>query len=308
MPIRKVHFYELRDEFGQSLPAPYDATTALRNISMLDVTAGEAYLEVADQTLLGRVIDVDPPFKALYRIRREDLPSMEVGGQITDLQLAEDAGLAEGIHIRFFPQSVVGILYNHFGPRPTRVADYLNQRSGLGDRVSLHPLIRTDIVGALQQYRDITILDMSVPVGEIDVIEQRDRGLASALQAAEQIATMRNIELRVRLDRAPGVTNRVRDLITRLFRRGATDSFRRLKIKGLNTETGKREWFDILAERITVEVEVETRTHESRTVADASARTAIGDAYNAVSGAITEALRRGLDQDIGQGHGQGDGA
>lgn len=291
MPERKIHFYRITDQLGQPLATPFDARPALQAVDELDFAAGEAHMETADgQVLLGKSLEYQQaqvPFMALYRIRREDLPSLETTGEIEDLELDADAGLAEGIHAAFFAESVVGIMYNHFGPRAGRVPQYLNARAGIDPRIAVQPLIRPEIMQKVNQLSDITIVEIDAPIAMLDLIRESNEGLASALGAARRIATPQRVSLRVRFQRNnEGITQRIRELIGQLVNDGRLHAFNKLKIKGLNEMNDEREWIDILSERITVTADVVTRSDESRTIADESARQAIGDAYAASADAI----------------------
>jgi hypothetical protein len=298
MPTRKVHFYRIVDPVGTPLPDAFRARAAAQTLRGLDVAAGEAHFETADDvTLLGATIHDEatrPPCLALYQIRRTDLPSVERRGQILDLDLAADAGLAEGVHVCFFPRNVVGFLYNHFGPRISRLADYLNHKLDLDPQITFQPLIRSDVMRTLQQMRDLTILELEVPAPHIELFDEANQSLAGALRAAQDVAGLRRVGLRLKLERreAAGVTQRVREMLAGFIRDGRLDAFSRLKVLGYNTSSDQREWLDLLAERLVMEREVQARSEASRTISDTSADIAIRDAHREAEQEIIEILGR----------------
>lgn len=297
MPERTVHFYRIVDELGDELPHDFASHNVVGTLEALDPHAGDAHQTTSDgRRLFGRVLD-NPPngphFLSLYEIRHSDLPSIERGGDIEDLDLVADAGLAEGIHACFFPRSVVGILYNHYGPRSNRLADYMNHKANLAPKIALQPLIRADVLAQLEDLKQINLLDLKVPVSEAALLQQNHRGLYSTIMSAQQLATSRSVVLALGLDRRnEDATNGVKRLIRSLVQRGRAGSFDRLKVRGVNRWTESSEMIDILAEKIAVKKEVRTRSDESRTVADDSAREAIGNAYAQSADAIDQSLGR----------------
>jgi hypothetical protein len=63
-------------------------------------------------------------------VQRNALPLAEAGGQLTDLNLADDAGIYEVSHLCIFPDGIVGVEFNFYGPRPSRLAPYLHRSVG----------------------------------------------------------------------------------------------------------------------------------------------------------------------------------
>ena len=59
------------------------------------------------------------------QIRRTGLPQLEQAGTVSDLKIADNAGLVEAVHVVFFPDNIVGADFNFYGPRLSRLGYYL---------------------------------------------------------------------------------------------------------------------------------------------------------------------------------------
>ena len=132
---RKIHFYRALlaglDEDGS--PTPFDPATALHHIDQLDFSPEGRYLDIGDTTLCCWVRRADPPQKFRFgHIRRTGLPLVEIrGGRLDDLEIPDDSGLVEVIHVVVFENGIIGADFNFYGPRVGRLA-----RTIRGDRDS----------------------------------------------------------------------------------------------------------------------------------------------------------------------------
>ena len=117
MPHRRVHFYRAfcgRDE--NHTPLPFDAQQALSEVGQLDFFDEEngAYFDLADGDLAFCLVDrLEAPQQVrITRSRRSHLPPVERGGELDDLNIPGDAGLAEESFMMFFENNIVGAVYN----------------------------------------------------------------------------------------------------------------------------------------------------------------------------------------------------
>lgn len=92
----------------------------------------------------------DYPSLRFCRIRRSSFPLIENAGNIRDLVINPEEGLLEPIHVVFFPHNIVGVEYNHFGPRISRLGDYLLSKTTIDyPTVRFEALIRDDVIQQL---------------------------------------------------------------------------------------------------------------------------------------------------------------
>ena len=114
-----------------------------------------------------------PQSLKFYAIRRTDLPSLDSGtGTIGDLALKATEGLAEAVHLRFFPNNVVGFEAFFYGPRIGRVEDFLNERcaDALGAPVRLRQMLRGDIIERALKFDDIRVFHVKIDPSQESVM------------------------------------------------------------------------------------------------------------------------------------------
>jgi hypothetical protein len=285
---RKVQFYRLRPaEPDEQLP-PLRA----EHLAMISrhEQAGTAHFASEDgRVLLGRALHNDSRLSmALYLIRYDELPARERQGKVEALNLADDEGLAEPIHVVFHSGYVIGVLYNHYGPRPSRLADYLNNKCGLS--VAVEPIIRLDGVSILDRFTDVRRVHLRINDEHLGELQPEQR----LFDSAHALSLLGGGPVEVALAFAPaareGATDMWKALLGRLLSGPARASVERAKVWGYDPETGRVESLDLLSHRIEVEREVERARERGRVVADHAAVTAILDAYQLVESEIRKAM------------------
>ena len=238
---RKIHFYLANsgaDQTGRSLP--FDARTVLPHLDNLPFAEDGRYLPVADGVVT--CCWVDParqhPRMRLASIRRSALPLVEQGGALQPLTIPTTSGLAEQIHIVFFPRNIVGAELNFYGPRISRLETYLANRgpSTLGP-VTFEPLLRQDVAEQLERLRDIRLFRLKIRSTYAATVARADASLGRAFQAAAEAGGAYDLE--VILSPKPYSRGRLNErllgTVRRLLRRpDLREESSRFLVKGLN--------------------------------------------------------------------------
>ena len=100
----------------------------------------------------------------LDKVRRDDVPSVgDPKGNRTRLALAEGSALLEPTYIAFLSDNVVAVV-NGNGPRPKRLAEYINQKFSAG--VSLEPVLRGNYDTILRDMQ-ISRIDIAIPADRV---------------------------------------------------------------------------------------------------------------------------------------------
>jgi hypothetical protein len=189
---RSIHFFRMDGGASEGgVPIGVDLAPALQKLdglSFRDSTTGGRYVTAGDADLCAWVDHVGGTSKIRFaNVRRNALPQAEAGGELTDLVLAEGAGICEVSHLCIFAGGIVGAEFNFYGPRPGRLATYL--RRVVGDdcpEFTLEALLRQDVADLLQRKRSVRKLSLNVRGSYINVISQADASLGAALRAAER--------------------------------------------------------------------------------------------------------------------------
>lgn len=120
-------------------------------------------------------------------VRKNALPQSELGGKLKDLRLAEDEGICETAHLCFFPESIIGVEFNYFGPRVQRLPQYLS-RVVRADKFAMEALLRDDMAEQLGRKMALRRLTLRVRRSYIAQIAEADKSLGDALAAAERVS------------------------------------------------------------------------------------------------------------------------
>ena len=259
---RNIQFFRVfvgLSESGEWLP--FDPRPALTIIAHL-VSTLEWYEEEND----GNALCLLPlgfrgpyPVARFCRTRRTGIPDQERMGAISDLDLEEDAGLLESIHVVFLPDNVIGAEYNHYGPRISRLARYMHTKARDGQpRPTIGPVIRANPADQLDRLAELHSIEVAVvPSGAqaIEQVQQAPRGLQEAVSSLSRISPSpgslqlvyrptRDSESSFLQEMASGLKSLLGD---ETFRRGTS----KMKVEGRRTSGSSLETLDLLQDEIT---------------------------------------------------------
>jgi len=248
---RKIHFYRtepITDLDGS--PEEFDARAALRQIGELSFEEGDRYLNVEDGQAIACWPEQGsgPPRLRLGTVRRSALPQIERVGRLRQLRVPAGSGLLEAVHVVFFPRGIVGVDFNFYGPRLSRLAEYF-ARKGMGGHVEFAPLLRQDVAEQLEDLRDIRMLRLRARVGLAPAMSRASRSLSDAFEAAQRVGQVDDVELvirsRPRSRRSLG--DRVFNGVKRLARTPQVrEEASKFIVRGLSEESGRVQEIDVL--------------------------------------------------------------
>lgn len=284
MPQRRVYFYRVsvgRDAHHRSIP--FDAPVAFDEVGQLsffDEDNGR-YLDAGDGDLACCWVDRlrSPQQVRIARSRRRHLPPVERAGNLEDLEIPDDAGLAEQSFLVFFPNDVVGCIYNSFSPRVSVMRRYIRDRcSDNFQGVEFEPLLRQDALEKLERFQEVRLVELRILRSYRDQVERASPTLARALEAAEELAAAEQVTITLQ----PGPYGRGwlrRSLLTPLKRlarrRDLREGVTHFRVKGLDGESGTLDDIDVLKDQLVVFKDVELADMRSATLAAGSAYAAI---------------------------------
>ncbi len=286
---RKIYFYRAyigTDEGG--CPLNFDPKPALAKIGSLGFTDDDAgrYEFDADGNalcLINHPGNSNPTIR-FCRVRRTGLPQIERRGNITNLNLAANTGLLEAVHVVFFPNNIVGSEYNHFGPRLSKLGNYLHEKSGKAiPRAIFRPILQGDAAKQLERLGEVRVLDMSIRPNFIKTVRQADESLGDAFNANAQVVDgLESVQLVIKLQKEgrQGALGRfispLRTLLDGDKLRQNTD---RLQLRGRCVDTDRVETIDLLKDRLISTKRIVRMNERSRALDPESAFQTIDQAY-----------------------------
>jgi hypothetical protein len=284
---RKIFFYRAdagQDQAGR--PRPYDPVPVLQQIDALRWDPNGRYWDVGD----GRaaVCWVDSlslrPAIRFGITRRSGLPQVEDHGQLAGLPIPPTSGLAEVIHVVFFPQNIAAAEFNFYGPRMSRLAGYLAVKaSHIGPRVAFEPLLRLDVRQQLGRLSDVRLLELKIHAPYSDTVKAANKDLGAAFDAAARAGNAEEVTIIL----SPKARSR-RQLSSRLLRtvrrlavkRDLREEALRFRVRGLDELTERVETVDILRDELISTKRIVRADDKSRALDATSAYEAIQEAYD----------------------------
>ena len=285
---RKIYFFraDMGDDEGGK-PLTFDPSPALSVISSLPFTNdddGAYQSDVDGNALCLKSHSGDFKRVRFYRVRRTGLPQLEKAGQISDLNLDIETGLLEAIHIVFFPDNIVGSEYNHYGPRVSRLGNYLHTKSnGAVPMPAFRPLLRGDAAKQLDRLTEIRLFDISIRPSFADFVRQADKSLADAFDAnAQMLSDQETVQLVIKPQRGSRhaalqkFLNPFKELIGAVEFHQAVDRF---QLRGKCEDTNCVETIDLLKDQLISTIKIVRLNERSRALDPDSAFEAVREAY-----------------------------
>jgi hypothetical protein len=293
---RSIHFYRIdtgADDGGRPLPLDVDALlNDLDGRPWQHVTDGGRYVNIQDGDALAAWVDrggEEPigdftPLRLRFdRLRRNAIPQTELGGKLTSVRLSEHGSLSEVSHLLFLPNSLLGVEFNFFGPRASRLPDYLQRIAGSSEpSFAVEQLLRSDVADVLDQQRGLRVFDLQVRPSYAASVADASASLSAALTAARQVGDPTVVGVYLQADpkkRSNTLGRSVLMLARNLARRpDLRDNSSRFKVRSIGPD-GQMQTLDLLADQLLTTRKVTALGARSRAVNSESAYAAIRSAY-----------------------------
>lgn len=296
--VRKIFFYRIyagRNLAGE--PRPYDAKKVLEAIRGLDFKTDAAYMkDEGGYEICCLVDEISSLQKVRFcKINNDDLPQIFHQGNLADLEIPEEYGLAECVHLVFFPENIVGLEYNYRGPGLARISEYLHKKSqNASPQVpEFEQLVERDAIEKLKHMRIVRKFRLKVRESLFSSAEQADQSLAEAFRAARELGHPKEIELILSVGHAgreESLGSRVINLAQTIIRlKDMNNDVISGEIKG-RSDTGKPEVVDLLSAKLVAEKAIPRRGGRTSAPHRDLVYAAIEEAYNDFKDQFPDAL------------------
>jgi len=214
-------------------------------------------------------------------IRRSGFPLLDTRGCLTPIQAAVDAGLAEVTHFLYTKDGLLAVEYNHFGPRPSRVAHYIHSMFPEDcPAFSFDPVVRSDALAQLQRMSGLKVAEFRVP-SEVLAAVPKPNALLTQLHEMADATGSTTLQLTLRVARTgtlaeDTVKEASRSLAKEAAREGAPAAIR---VKGFDPEMNRLDVVDLLNGRLYSVQEIARASETSGALDDGSAYSALSTAY-----------------------------
>lgn len=283
---RKIYFYRSNIGTGKNgKPKLFDPAPIIHHINTLSFHDNSRYLSSSDGSISCCWVENTTPRHKLKlgSVRRSGLPQLEQDGNLSPLDIPEDSGLVEQIHVVFFSNNIVGAEFNFYGPRIHRLAHYfIDKANHLCRNVVFAPLLKQDTAEQLAKITEVRLFRLKIRDSYIKIVEKADRDLGSAFEAAKKVGGAGELEIILKPTAysrgwlSPKILKTIKKLS--LFNDIQSEA-RQFTIKGLNGETGNIDSIDLLNDQLIAKKKILCVDERSRALDSLSAFAAIEEAY-----------------------------
>jgi len=301
---RKIYFFRANvgnDEGGA--PLQFDPRPALRRVKGLPFTPEGRYLEIQDgQALCCWPVAIASESKLLLgTIRRHGFPQIEKAGAFRALRVPVAAGLVEPIQVMFFRRNIVGCVFNFYGPRMSRLAEYFAEKAdGQAKQVQFDPLLRQDVLDQLDRLADVRLLQLKIRRPFVETVRRAERSLGDAFAAAQEAGSADEVEIILKMAgrRGQSLADRLRSGIARLARNARTrQEAQKFVVRGFDEELGHVETIDVLKDQFIAESAIVRVNERSRALDRDSAFEAIAKAHAELRDQLESAASVALNEE-----------
>lgn len=243
---RKVYFFRLADyaEFHPKLEQCFE------EIGKLPFNDQGRYLSTSsDDTVLAVFVTSHKyPIKIQFgRIKRSDLPMVEKAGEISALQIEQEAGIIDWSHIVIFSDGIVAAEFNRDAPRIARLSEYLafKTRGIIENSPRFLPLFQRAVLEELENFDEVSILEIEALTSDADAIAEADKNLGAAFNACRRAGKIKKTKIVLKSVRERD--NDLKGLARRLFRSSASREALTV-LKATGRSNGGRKPLDMLEE------------------------------------------------------------
>lgn len=290
---RRVHFYRIdagNDDAGK--PLSYNTREVLKHLNGLS-WKDKHWQESADVGT-GCVIDacLKPPYcMRLLNLRYADLPLVEEAGKLKPLKIPAGAGLAEACHVVWFKDNIIGVEFNFYAPRASKLPGYFNKKAKeITMPFGVERLVRTDVLERLMSMKDVTLFRLKVRPSFAEQIATKNDSLGGAFEAASKAGNVAYVDIILR-----SAKNKVlgKDLLALpkelLGMEDLDEGALAFEVAGIRKD-GDRDRINLLSDKLVASVTVSKLTDKSRAVDSKSCYDAIKRAYNGLKDELKRAV------------------
>jgi hypothetical protein len=286
---KRVFFYEVHVNGGRVRRADdFDFPRLMRAIGSLPYSEDARYEPDEDDSVVSCFVDT-PTNVRFGRIRRSNLPSIADGANLTNLNVAPEAGLFECSHVVYCAMGILGAEFNNYAPRiSSRLASYIQRIADFDGRIEILPIARGTPLQAFRRMRDLRALTIKVATSEAAQLREAGGGLIANLTRAARDVDF--LEFTLSLERGGGALGNeiVQSIASLLAMPNVRESVEKLAVRGYVQGKSTLDTVDLLRDELVVSKQFLRESLRSKTLDTEDAYQKVVEAYDE----IREMIRR----------------
>jgi hypothetical protein len=292
---RKIRFYRTVPtviDGVEQVFSPVDACAAIRG---LDFGAGNAYFETDRGWLCAwDVSTAGQPRLSFGVSRRTALPQLEGLGLIRDLEADEHEGVLETSHVVFFPDGIVGMEVNGYGPGIGALSRFFEAKCPALNPAVFYLLVDPEAERKLDSMRELRSVSFKLLRSDRALADQADESVRGMFQAAMEELTPKSFHFVLIADDEHLFSERFVNGIKRLAgSRDVRERAEQFKVKGIDDESGRSIEVDLLSDQVMTTKKVVRQRRQGRAVDPDSMFEQINEAYDELLEQIQHAAALG---------------
>ena len=188
--LRNIHFYKLAssnvsdDRYADKV----DIQEIFNTLISIETDMSNNFLSIDDEHDLAIwIVNEQFPFMLIFgKIRKKGFPRLVNGLKIRDLNLARNTGLVEMSHMIFWDNGIVGVEYNHYGPKVSKFEEYIKDKTSKS--IHLHQIVNRNIDEIFNKIQGIFSFKIKFYSSYLEDLSQEDSDLITGLSHIKRYA------------------------------------------------------------------------------------------------------------------------
>lgn len=295
---RKIQFYRARDASGNpatiNFGCVFDQFGKYQNAVVPKVQSYGSDSVMLMKRITGH--DNGTVRFVLKKIRMDNIPGIaNLSGEERSIDVEEDEGVTESTHAVAFPDGIIAVESNWYGPHPATIVPYLAHdawdseiRDCLNGATTLGVLLQEGSVGRVVARDLIKSITVVVNSSDIPSFDARNSDLGEVLRSLAEIGKPHVVEFALKAERG-GFLKDAGAWIKGLFGKGMDLPFRKASVVAKLPNDEGIHTVDLLKDRVTVEKSVKTKSGRSKEISQTDIFRAIDEGYNEIKDILTTA-------------------
>lgn len=213
------------------------------------------------------------PRLAFGFIRNDDDSRIDNRGSLRPALTQQGDGLTEFTYCVFFPDDIVGVIFDAAGPKLNRVAEYVVSKcSDLYEAIEFSRLVRKDFLTELDRLGAITNFEIAIHPSQVGLFDDIDDTISAALGQLKSVSEGETIRIMIGAGRGKekSLSSKFRHALKRFLNKPLDRStVTRLKVTGRDNITGLiTPPMDLLVKQFVYGVDVERPASDSDLATD----------------------------------------
>jgi hypothetical protein len=293
--MRKIFFFQIVDRFTGIPLKNSEVLQVWNDINTVANHKVDYFHEIADDEYCLAWMHEHKkfPLKLQFgKTRQSGLPQIEGLKAIRPIALKPEEGINDLCHMVVFDKAIVGFEFNFHGPRISRLADFINQKTS--HKVKFVSLLNKEAAERLADLEGISLFDLKIKSEYLTELTDKKNDIVEVLNDMQEKTEGYEIQIIIKSNTQENenLGSKVMSSLKNLISKADPEKIDRLKVKGYSTSLEKIDEIDLLSEALVSQQGILQLNPKFRTLSVEGAFRAIEHAYKELAEDIEFATRK----------------